>query len=156
MPSLVRKPGVHGRSASGTFFDCGGAGGGEEESFFVAASGLLLAEDGVEEEEDEDDGVIGGLEIPAEGQSQMKAKHPMDFIVNPLLRKSLHCRVCILMFLGIKEFSYPVVVSATQPLALGRNVVKIVGGAEVAILKYMSNERIGLYLGSSVLNILNM
>ena len=83
MPSLVRKPGVHGRSASGTFFDCGGAGGGEEESFFVAASGLLLAEDGVEEEEDEDDGVIGGLEIPAEGQSQMKTKHPMDFIVNP-------------------------------------------------------------------------
>ena len=83
MPSLVRKPGVHGRSASGTFFDCGGAGGGEEESFFVAASGLLLAEDGVEEGEDEDDGVIGGLEIPAEGQSQMKTKHPMDFIVNP-------------------------------------------------------------------------
>ena len=85
MPSLVRKPGVHGRSASGTVFDCGGAGGGgEEESFFVAAaSGLLLAEDGVEEVEDEDDGVIGGLEIPAEGQSQMKTKHPMDFIVNP-------------------------------------------------------------------------
>ena len=85
MPSLVRKPGVHGRSASGTFFDWGGAGDGEEEeSFFVAAaSGLLLAEDGVEEGEDEDDGVIGGLEIPAEGQSQMKTKHPMDFIVNP-------------------------------------------------------------------------
>ena len=60
------------------------------------------------------------------------------------------------MFLDIMGFSYPVVVSATQPLALGRNVVKIVGGAEVAILKYMSNERIGLYLGSSVLNILNM
>ena len=70
MPSLVRKPGVHGRSASGTVFDCGGAGGGEEESFLVAAaSGLLLAEDGVEEVEDEDDGVIGGLEIPAERQS---------------------------------------------------------------------------------------
>ena len=86
MPSLVRKPGVHGRSASGTVFDCGGAGGGgEEESFFVAAaSGLLLAEDGVEEVEDEDDGVIGGLEIPAEGNSQMKTKHPMDFIVNPV------------------------------------------------------------------------
>ena len=92
MPSLVRKPGVHGRSASGTFFDCGGAGGGEEESFFVAASGLLLAEDGVEEEEDEDDGVIGGLEIPAEGQSPMKTKHPMDFI-NPYSEN-----LCILMF----------------------------------------------------------
>ena len=100
MPSLVRKPGVHGRSASGTFFDCGGAGGGEEESFFAAASGLLSAEDDVEEE-DEDDGVIGGLEIPAEGQTQMKARPKTslskascnDFIVNPLLRKRLYCYV---------------------------------------------------------------
>ena len=119
MPSLVRKPGVHGRSASGTVFDCGGAGGGgEEESFLVAAaSGLLLAEDGVEEGEDEDDGVIGGLEIPA------------------VYRQPPPQKVCILMFHVIKEFSYPVAVSATQPSALGRNVVKIVGGAEVASLK---------------------
>ena len=62
MPSLVRWPGVQGRSASGTFFDSGG-GGGEESAFLAAvASGLLLAEDGVEV--DEDDGVGGGLEIP--------------------------------------------------------------------------------------------
>ena len=75
MPSRVRWPCVHGRSASGTFFDCGGGGGGGEESFFAAAaaSGLALAEEhGVEEEEEEDDdddedGVGGGLEIPRAG-----------------------------------------------------------------------------------------
>ena len=62
---------MHGRSASGTFFDCGvGVGGGGDEplSFLAlavtaAASGLALAEVGVEEDED-DDGVGGGLEIP--------------------------------------------------------------------------------------------
>ena len=75
MPSRVRWPCVHGRSASGTFFDCGGGGGGGgEESFFAAAaaSGLALAEEhGVEEEEEDDDddedGVGGGLEIPRAG-----------------------------------------------------------------------------------------
>ena len=62
---------MHGRSASGTFFDCGvGVGGGGDEplSFLAfavtaAASGLAWAEVGVEEDED-DDGVGGGLEIP--------------------------------------------------------------------------------------------
>ena len=87
MPSLVRKPGVHGRSASGTVFDCGGgAGGGEEESFFVAASGLLFAEDGVEEEEeeeDEDSGVIGGLEIPAGRTVRNETKASYGFYRQP-------------------------------------------------------------------------
>ena len=54
---------MHGRSASGTFLDCGGGGGGLESSFLVAASGLALADVG-DVEEDDDDGVGGGLEIP--------------------------------------------------------------------------------------------
>ena len=62
----------------------------------------------------------------------MKTKHPMDFLSTPYSEN-----LFILMFHVIKEFSYQVVVSVTQPTALGRNVVKIVGGAEVASLKYM-------------------
>ena len=62
---------MHGRSASGTFFDCGGGGGGLESSFLVVASGLVLADVG-DVEEDEDDGVGGGLEIPKVREKDMK------------------------------------------------------------------------------------
>ena len=62
---------MHGRSASGTFFDCGGGGGGLESSFLVGASGLVLADVG-DVEEDEDDGVGGGLEIPKVREKDMK------------------------------------------------------------------------------------
>ena len=65
MPSRVRWPEVHGRSASGTFFDCGG---GVESSLAAAVvSGLVFVEDGVGEVED--DGVGGGLDMPGGGFS---------------------------------------------------------------------------------------